>query len=465
MILLIWKKELKEIFRTSKMVGTIAGISLLMLLALYNGYNYYTTHSRLLKESQETTYQQFITQGDKNPHLGAHFGFYAYKPTAGLALIDNGIEDYTGSSFYLEPHKRGIVRFREVSDQTGLRSFGFFNVGFFAQFMLPLFIFLICHNIFSKEWENGTIKMVLSSKTTTRQLFIGKLLGCLTLVFGVLMLLAVSALILLRVALPVDDLVDVLPSYGWFLLILTIYCLIMTIIGVSISLLTRNSALSLALLCGFWLMGVFLIPRLAAELSRRIYPSITSLEFEVTTFRQKQYGVNGEGTKDQRREVLKNEMLKKYGVSRLEDLPVFFIPITIEYFEDSDGLVMENAYSKVEANESRQDRFLLGMAWLSPFLAFRDFSMHMTATDMQTHQDFSDKAEIHRRAVGVLVNDFYQKNTVATNEFWKTVPQFSYTPMNTWERLSRATSSLLILLSWFGAALLLMRFSYRKMRI
>lgn len=147
----------------------MAGVALLLTLALYNGHAYYTTHSRLLAESQRTTYEQFINQGDKNPHLGAHFSFYAYKPTADLAMMGNGIEDYIGASFYLEPHKRGVVRFREVNDATGLRNFGFFNVGFFAQFILPLFIFLICHNVFSKEWENGTIKMVLSSRATARR--------------------------------------------------------------------------------------------------------------------------------------------------------------------------------------------------------------------------------------------------------------------------------------------------------
>jgi ABC-2 type transport system permease protein len=91
MIRLVFYKELKEIFRTSKIVGLMAGILILMGLALYNGYAGYVTHSKLLNESQQTTYKQFISQGDKNPHLGAHFGFYAYKPTADLSMIDNGI--------------------------------------------------------------------------------------------------------------------------------------------------------------------------------------------------------------------------------------------------------------------------------------------------------------------------------------------------------------------------------------
>lgn len=465
MIQLIIQKELREIVRTAKIGWLFVGVGMLMGLALYNGYAYYASHSALLRESQQVTYQQFISQGDKNPHLGAHFGFYAYKPTADLAMIDNGIEDYTGNSFYLEPHKRGVVRFREVNDSTGIRSFGFFNVGYFAQFILPLFIFLIAHNVFSKEWENGTIKMILSSKATTRQLFTGKLLACLLLVFAVLIGLGIASLGVLSLGLEHTSLSRLFGAYGVYWLGLALFSVLMTIIGVSVSLITRHSSLSLVSLSGFWLVGVFLIPRLSSEVSKRVYPSITSLEFENTTFHEKEYGVNGEGTKDQRRAILEKETLKKYGVTRLEDLPVFYIPITIEFFEESDGKVMARAYEAVEKNEKRQNALVLTSAALSPFLAFRDFSMRITATDIHTHNDFAEKAELHRRKVGVIVDDFYQKNTVAGNDFWKTVPQFAYTPPGLDWRLASAAPSLAILLGWMLVAVLLMLFSYRKMTV
>lgn len=255
-----------------------------------------------------------------------------------------------------------------------------------------------------------------------------------------------------------------MPSYGWWFAGLLLFSLTMSVISVSVSLLTRSSALSLVVLSGFWLVGVFLAPRLSSEVSKRIDPSITSLEFENTTFRQKEYGINGQGTKDQRREKLKDSVLRQYGVKRLEDLPVFFIPITIEYFEDSDGEVMDKAYSAVEENEKAQDRFVLAGMAFSPFLAFRDFSMRMTATDMRVHRDFTEKAEVHRRKVGVLVNDFYQKNTVASNAFWKTVPQFAYTSPSTAWWLSSAAGSLAVLLLWAAVAVWLMRFRIREYR-
>jgi len=465
MIRLLIEKELKELFRTSKVMWMLAAILLLVIMALYNGYSYYVNHRNLLKESQDTTYKQFISQGDKNPHLGAHFGFYAYKPTSDMAMIENGIEDYTGNSFYLEPHKRGVVKFKEVSDATGLRSFGFLNIGYLAQFILPLFIFLICHNIFSKEWENGTIKLLLSSKATARQIFMGKLSACLLLVLSMIALIALGCVLLLWKENNAADFSDLLPVYGLYFLGLILFSWMLTVIGVSVSLLTKSSTLSLILLSGFWLIGVFLLPRLAGEISKSIHPAITSLEFENKTFNEKQYGVGTEGHKDVRRENLLQRTMKQYRVKRIEDLPVYFIPITIEFFEESDGVVMDRAYNAVDANEMLQDKVVLASALLSPFLAFRDFSMRMTATDMSTHNDFTQKAENHRRKIGVLVDAFYQNNTVAGNDFWKTVPQFSYQAPGTCWRLSNASHSILILFGWTLFSLGLMVFTFRKMTV
>ncbi|UOR04937.1 DUF3526 domain-containing protein [Hymenobacter aerilatus] len=452
MLRLLIGKELRELRRTTNATWLLTGLALLVGLALYNGYTYYTTRSAFLRQSQQTTYEQFVSQGDKNPHLGAHFGFYAYKPTADLALLDNGIEDYTGNSFYLEPHKRGEVKFREVSDATALRSFGFLNVGYFAQLLLPLFIFLLTHNLFSKEWENGTIKLVLSARVSTGQLLVGKLLAAGVVVGAVVAVLALGPLGLLAAHLGLDGLVPLLPTYACYVAGLLLYAALLTVLGGAVSLLTRNSALALVVLAGFWLLGVFLVPRLTSEVARRTHPATTAVAFDDHTFHDMQYGVGNEGTKDQRREALADSMLARYGVRRLEDLPVYFIPVTIEAAEKSDGRVMDRAYAAIERNEVRQNRLVQLSALLSPFLAFRELSLHLTATDLDTHRDFAAQAEVHRRRVGRIVDAFYQKNTVAGNAFWRTVPQFAYAAPGLGWRLRHATGPVLLLLGWSVAA-------------
>lgn len=188
-----------------------------------------------------------------------------------------------------------------------------------------------------------------------------------------LAVMAVSGLVLVFVGQSTAAPADILPAYSVYLLGMALFSVIITVIGVSVSLITKSSSLSLVVLSGFWLLGLFLVPRLSGEVSKHIYPATTSLEFENTTYNQKQYGVNGQGTKDERRAFLADSVMKQYRVQRLEDLPVFFIPITVEYFEESDGQVMNKAYAAVEENELKQDHFVLASTVLSPFLAFRDF--------------------------------------------------------------------------------------------
>jgi ABC-2 type transport system permease protein len=126
---------------------------------------------------------------------------------------------------------------------------------------------------------------------------------------------------------------------------------------------------------------------------------------------------------------------------------------------------MDNAYDSVQQNEARQDRFVLVSTVFSPFMAFRNFSMQIAATDMRVHQNFSENAEQHRRDIGVIVDSFYQKNTVAGNVFWKTIPQFAYEAPGVGWRLSGAVGSVVALLGWLVAAVGLMLFSYRKMTV
>ena len=135
-----------------------------------------------------------------------------------------------------------------------------------------------------------------------------------------------------------------------------------------------------------------------------------------------------------------------------------------EEAEESDGRVMDRAYQAIEANEARQSRLVLASAALSPFLAFRDFSLNLTATDLNTHYDFAGRAEAHRRRIGEVVDAYYQKHTVAGNDFWRTVPQFAYAAPGLGWRLANAAAPLAMLLVWLALSLGLLWWSVRRLR-
>ena len=462
MIRLIIRKELTEFFRSAAQRWLFAGVAALLALALYNGWAYYSTHQALTRYSQQLTYQQFVKQGDKNPHIGAHFGFYAFRPTAPLALIESGVDDFTGSSFYLEPHKRGEVKFKEANDATGLRRFGFLNIGYFSEFLLPLFIFLLCYNIFAKEWEQRTIQLLLSTRVRPRQLYLGKLLTCLGLVGVIILLVSGVSLLILGMQNPAAEFRALLPSFGLYVVGLLLFSALITLLGVSVSVLARNSSFALIVLASFWLVGVFLVPRLAGEVSRHTYPAVSSAAFDARTDSLKYYGVGQEGSRDQRREQLLARTLRTYHVGRRAELPVSFIPISIEFFELADAQVMNRAYAQVDSTFARENQLVRLASVVSPFVAFRDLSMALAATDAGSHQEFARQAEIHRIRIQDIVDNFYTKNSVAGEAFWRQVPQFAYAPLGLGARLAGARLALLTLSGWLALALALMAYAHHR---
>ena len=465
MIRQIIHKELTEFFRASTVVWLSAGVLVLMTLAVYNGYTYYTEHQKLTAEAQEITYEQFINQGDKNPHIGAHFGFYAFRPTPPMSLIESGVNDFTGNSFYLEPHKRGEVKFKESADATGLRRFGFLSIGYFTQFILPLFIFLITYSVFAKEWENGTIKILLSTRVRAWELYAGKLVTCLLIVLTLVAFIALAAGLILWRERTGRSFGEALPSFLTYTGLLLVFSLTITLLGVSVSLLTRNATFALILLASFWLLGVFLVPRVAGEASRHLYPAITSVEFDDQTTYLKRFGTEGEGHRDARREAFIEQTLKDYRVSRLEDMPVSTIPMVIEFFEESDGKIMNSAYETIDQTFRQQNRFVHWMSIVSPFVAFRDLSMVLSATDLETYIAFTQQSEAHRMRIMADVDAFYMNNQRASKSFWETIPQFAFRTPTLAQRLTHAPVAILTLLLWLGLALGLMYYSLRTIRV
>ena len=58
-------------------------------------------------ESEET----FLSQPDRHPHRMVHYGHYAFRAPAPLAVIDPGLDAVTGQSIFLEGHRQNSASF------------------------------------------------------------------------------------------------------------------------------------------------------------------------------------------------------------------------------------------------------------------------------------------------------------------------------------------------------------------
>ena len=87
MIAAIARKEFSEIVRDGRFKWTAAIMALLLLTAMAAGYQKYSAFMDIQRLSQDRTNAQWLNQGDKNPHAGAHYGNYAFKPAGPPGLL------------------------------------------------------------------------------------------------------------------------------------------------------------------------------------------------------------------------------------------------------------------------------------------------------------------------------------------------------------------------------------------
>ena len=112
--------------------------------------------------------------------------------------------------------------------------------------------------------------------------------------------------------------------------------------------------------------------------------------------------------------------MDKYGVARIEDLPVNLSGLLLEYAEEQSTAAYREHFAAVYRRYAQQDAAQLWFAWLSPLPALRAWSAAMAGTDVAHHRHFLEAAENYRHAfVQALNRDILQNrpagssNTVA----------------------------------------------------
>ena len=164
-------------------------------------------------------------------------------------------------------------------------------------------------------------------------------------------------------------------------------------------------------------------------------------------------------------------MLRRYGVSRIEDLPVQYAGLVgIEGERLSTGLYARAA-AGVAAHEAAQNRLVHGFAALSPLIAIRQLSMALTAADPAAHADFLEQAEAFRyrfvqtlnRMQAELIPHVAGEDPRVSAANWKTVPRFAYRPHDPLATEGGTIGwSMAVLLGWLAGLLALAAITARR---
>ena len=468
MITKIIEKEFITTLRDGRLL--VLGLSIfLIFIGFFLASNYEL--QQLRQEKQQvgiTAKEQWNMQSVKNPHTAAHYGIYVFKPDSPVAALDPGLRAFIGQSIWLEPHKRNLERYSPSSDQVLAKRFGQSSTFFVLYALLPLLIVALTFSSVSQERERGTLRMLHSLGLAAKPLIFGKLLGLLAAFTLVLTPALLLALFLLgeSFSLTFDDVLRLAS----LLLVCIIYYAIFIALAIASSAYFKTSRVSLFFLLAFWLISVFVAPRLGAAFANNLVAIPTASQFWDNIKNDIALGIANDGSQEQRAKAFEAKTLAEYGVSKKEDLPVGFVSLNRQ-FNDHYSIYVHNLYFNQLRDKFAEQQHLTHLAsWLGPSIAIRALSMSLAGMDLAHQRNFEDAAEAYRHYFIELTEDMdrershgTERNAKGSEADWRSVNPFAYQAPDIGFALKTAQLDIIILLGWLVLSLALLSLSAKRL--
>jgi ABC-2 type transport system permease protein len=464
MIIAIARKEFAEIVRDGRFKWTAAIMVLLLLTAMMAGYQKYSSAVRVQAAAQGGTNEQWLDQGDKNPHSAAHYGNYAFKPAGPLSYFDNGISNFTGTAVFMEAHRQNFAIGRPASDQSAIARFGDLSGAMILQLLLPLLIIFLGFTAFSGERESGTLRQVMSMGVNNRQLLYGKAIGVGAAVLIVVVPCLLVGAFALSTAQSVDHAEGIVTRVGLLSLAYLMYAGIFLFLTLAVSAFTNHARTTLMVLVGFWAFTGFLAPKAAGEISKLTNPTPAFGKWMADMRAHQLRGFDGTPPFVKFRAYTK-ELFEEHGVDKVADLPMYFVAVRLQKLEEYDYPVFDQHFGMIRTAYTDQRRVQDKLGVMAPTLPLRSISMALSGTDLIQHVKFMQDAETYRRNMVVKMNDYLSKAAVSLNssfsssnymvadeEVFAIVPPFEFESTGVNATIAEHRGNFIMLAIWLAAA-------------
>jgi ABC-2 type transport system permease protein len=471
MIATIARKEMVDMIRDGRFRWSAAITLCLLLGSVAMGWQHYREVSKQHEAARRETRQQWLSQGEKNPHSAAHYGVYAFKPKMPLSLVDPGVDPYVGVAAWLEAHKQNEFKFKPAQDSTALARLGELTGATVLQLLIPLVIVLLTFSAFASERELGTLRQLLSLGVRRSDLAWGKALG-----IGyalALLLVPASAIGVAGLALTSENgsLMQSWSRMGLMMLGYLIYFASFVGVSLAVSAAAKFSRVALIALLGFWIFNGLIAPKAVTDIARAVHPTPSALEFAKSMEHDIENGMDGHNPVDARAEAFKAELLRKYNVDSVEKLPLDFNGLRMQAGEEYGNQVFDKHYSQLWSTYERQRRVHELASFFAPALAIRSVSMGLSGTDFPQHSHFAKAAEQYRRSINREMNMDLASNAkgkpvyMANQELWEKIPDFEYTAPDLGWVLSHQATSFAMLAIWASVAALAVWLAARNVQV
>ncbi|RBG42877.1 ABC transporter permease, partial [Xanthomonas oryzae pv. oryzae] len=223
------------------------------------------------------------------------------------------------------------------------------------------------------------------------------------------------------------------------------------------------------------------VPRVAPDVASAAYRLPTRLETDVAIQRDLRTVGDSHNPDDPHFAQFKQQTLARYGVQRVEDLPVNYKGLLALEGERLTASLFERYAGRDASIQQQQNLLVRAFVLLSPTVALREVSMTLAETDLRAHLRFLAQAEHYRYTLVQHLNQL-QTDAVSmaddtaqdagadrrkriSSEHWHEIPVFAFQPATTTEVIGTAGAALGLIGAWLLAALCMLVAAGRRVGV
>ena len=462
----IFKNEWKGFLRNNVFIFFSSLFILCLVVVTYFGIIQNKKQIQSQIDAHNFIRAQWDEMDPSNPHSAAHFGTYAFKTNSVLHNLDDGINSVTGVVLRLEGHKQNDVAFSEASQSITISKFGKFKVSLLFQFIIPIFLIFLSFNTYTSEISSGRLKLLLVQGNSLTKIIFGKISSLLSLSIILLSLSMIIQLLFNYVQIDSDQL---LRLSVFFMSYLAYYFIVISF-TVLISLISKNSTSALSVTIITWLLWTIFLPKTIGNLTEYFTPLSSRFELKEQMHDDRSHGIDGHNPFDKRKSKLENEVLAKYKVNSLSQLPINFAGLVMQADEEFGNEVWDKHYGNLYNKLEKQKKDYQFSGFINPFASIQSLSMGTSGTDLLHHLNFLKQAEKYRRYFIKTLNDEYayggsktgERGWKASNEFFRSIKDFRYNEVSFTSIYSKYIIDLLCLAFWILSITLSIFFLSKK---
>lgn len=453
-VLLIARDAWRHMLRDRVAVVGAALLLVLTVIAAATSYERQRDAMAQRERYQADVDRQFDAQPDRHPHRMVHYGQFVFRPLNALAGFDSGIDPYTGTMIFLEGHRQNTANFGDARQSSSLLRFGQLTPAFVLQTLAPLLLVFLGFGMVARERASGTLRILITQGVSGGQIAAGKVLALLGAAAGLLLpgAIALGFLALGNVHAMMAAGVLVAGHAAW----LAVWAMAV----VAVSTLCARPRDALMALLGVWVTVVILLPRLGAAWADARTPLTTRFETDLAIARDLAAIGDSHRPDDPHFARFKADVLKRYGVSRLEDLPVNYRGLVAIEGERLTSTLFNRYAAQAFERQAAQSATVDALAWLAPTLAVRRLSMTLTQTDLTSYRRFVEQAEAYRYRLVQSLNQMQAEKVDYVNERkgagptriaranWESIPDFVFEAEAPHAVMARTGQPLMVLAVW-----------------